>query len=326
MAFESVPWMIGGGALHSAEVGRLLGYVAFNGNEGVIGVNDLRVFDLDVPGASVKVRPGACSILCRAPGQTYQAYAGRMTTQEVVPIGATGGTARSDMIVARIEDPYLSGEPWDDPADPTVGPYIFTRVISDVPSTATTVTELGLGYSAIPLARIDIPASTGTITQEMITDLRWLANPRQETVIFHKNSTSNDLLEYTTGEYERFPNGVYEFVKVPDWATTAVLNGWVEGIRQTKIGTGNLRIAFAGTGVASQATQVNEDKWVSGTYDRRTYNVGGEVVIPESLRGTTVVAEMQGRATTSGSNQFLSTDDYSSGLISITWQGKAINA
>lgn len=95
----------------------------------------------------------------------------------MVAIAATGSAGgRSDLIVAQVEDPNMAGEPWQTPTNPAVGPYIFTRVIPNVPAGTTSLRPLGYsGRSAIVLARVDLPASTGTVTASMITDLRELA-------------------------------------------------------------------------------------------------------------------------------------------------------
>jgi hypothetical protein len=319
--FDPVPWMVGGGAQHSAEVGRLLGYVAANGNEGIVNPGDLKVTAQIVPDGSVNVAPGACAILCRASAQTHQTYAARNPDARPVAVSATSGAARSDLIVVRVEDPWLSGEPWADPADPAAGPYVDARVISGVPASTRTVTELNLGYSAIPLARIDIPANTGTITQAMITDLRKVANPRRQLVIDHKTSTVDDTLNSGAGVYEQFPNGVFYSVDIPSWAVVAKVSGFVEGLRLKSAGVGALRIGFNGTTSATQPTNINEAQYVTGAYDRRTYNLGGTIAIPAAFRGTTKIIEMQGTFT-SGSG-FLATDTLSSGLIQVYFEEAA---
>ena len=58
MSFDSVPWFVGGGALHSPEVARLLAHAATSGAAGVVTPADLAVSALPVPGASVRVAVG----------------------------------------------------------------------------------------------------------------------------------------------------------------------------------------------------------------------------------------------------------------------------
>jgi hypothetical protein len=175
---EGVPWAIGGGAEVTDAIARLLGWMCTGGQEGVFSSVDLQVQALAIPGAGVRVMPGSCSILNRAVNASKEAYIQRLFTQDTVdsnPSGAGGG--RSDLVIARVENPDISGEPWEQPADIAHGPYIFTRIIENVGTGVRSVHDLNLGYSAITLARIDLPASTGTITQAMIKDLRTVVNP-----------------------------------------------------------------------------------------------------------------------------------------------------
>lgn len=178
MGHMNVPWAVGGGAVNDENLARMLGYFMFGGLEGILNPSDLQVVPLATPGTSVQVLPGGYNIIGRGSGQQYESYIGKVRTADVVPISATSaGSGRSDLVIARIEDPNISGEPWSDPVDPAVGPYVYTRVIENVPSTTRSVRQLGNNFSAITLARIDIPASTGTITSAMIKDVRALVNP-----------------------------------------------------------------------------------------------------------------------------------------------------
>lgn len=298
MAWDNVPWAVGGGALHSPETGRLLAYVAFGGAEGVAQGTDLKVTALDVPTSKVRVSPGACSILSRAPGGSQQAYAGRLPTEDVVSISATGSSGgRSDLIVARVEDPFMAGEPWSDPADPTVGPYIFTRVISNVPNTAQTLADAGRpGDSAIPLARIDLPANTGTITDGMIVPLRRVAKPRSTTVHIRRDvgygPNDTGAANY---EYYSYPDLLPTTIPVPSWATSAVIRADLTGLtaRNSAV-AGYFRAALLGgtptTTVVTLPTYFNE-QIVGDT--RLSYMVSSSIDIPSSLRGTTATVRTE---------------------------------
>lgn len=217
MTWDSVPWFIGGGAQHSPEVARLLAYAATNGAEGVVSPGDLKVAPLDVPGASVRVLAGACLVPNRAAGGIAQTYVGRNPSQDVVAIGATGsGAGRSDLVVARVEDPFMAGEPWDDPADPITGPYIFTRVISNVPAGTTRLQDVPghAGESGIALARIDVPANTGAITTGMIKDLRKLAQARSSTAYDVQNPPAQDFVGRGEIEWHNWPSNALS-VEIP---------------------------------------------------------------------------------------------------------------
>ncbi len=226
MTWDSVPWFVGGGAHHSPEVARLLAYAATSGAQGIVTPGDLRVEPLAVPGSSVRVLAGACLILSKAAGGAQQTYVGRNPSEDVKGIAATGsGAGRSDLIVAQIKDPFMPGEPWADPADVTVGPYISTEIIPNVSPTTTTVPS---GVSGIPLARIDIPANTATITKEMIRDLRYLALPRSLTVqaggvpnsYWHLGNNTHKDTDGTVDKYGMARiSEIRPTISIPSWAT-----------------------------------------------------------------------------------------------------------
>jgi hypothetical protein len=322
MAFDSVPWFVGGGAEHSPEIARVLAYAAFNGNEGVLSSTDLAVSALTTPGAAVNVGPGACAILNRATGGMYQAYAARNISTIPVSVAATGATPRSDMIIARVEDPYMAGEPWADPANAKVGPYVFARLISNVPNTATTVAELNLGYSAIPLARIDIPANTATITQAMLRNLRRVANPRRERIMLTVNPTLPDAGP-TENTWKNWPDQAQWNVQIPAWATGAVLSWTLHGVRVERNSTtvdgstyGQTRLRIGGA--EQQVTQgasydIVTDKSIS--VDRYTIGGGDTRSIPASIRGQTHQIRIQ--ASRSGGNESINVDAGASVVVDV---------
>jgi hypothetical protein len=279
-----VPWFIGGGAEHSPEVARLLAYAAFRGNQGIMGPGDLAVKPLNVPGPKVRVMPGACSILNAGTGVGYQAYAGRVVSEEAVDIAATGsGGGRSDLIVMRVEDPYMSGTPWQDPADPTVGPYIFPRVIPGVPASTRTVSELGLGYSAIELARVDLPANTATVTGSMIVDLRKVANPRRERRVLVSSPGGNDDVNNLVRR--DWPLAHRQQIVIPWWATQAKIISHVAGavIYTDRVdGYINNRLGTKG----GQATRFDTNETVGANAADRTLMTADEMSIPANMRGT----------------------------------------
>lgn len=219
MTWDAVPWFVGGGAQHSPEVARLLAYAATNGAEGIVSPGDLKVTATTVPSGSINVSTGECLIRNRAQGGAAQTYVGRNPTQDTVSVAATGSTTRSDLVIAQIEDPFMPGEPWQEPEDVLNGPYIFTRVIPNVPPWATKVQDISgfAGRSAITLARIDIPANTGAITDDMIVDLRQVALPRQKRQMFVHSISQEAELKSTT-DVQWFSDEIA--VDIPEWATS----------------------------------------------------------------------------------------------------------
>lgn len=306
-----VPWAVGGGVQHSTNIGRVLAYAAFGGKEGIAKPRDLQVRQMAVPGTQVRVMPGACSVINRAadpddtgPIESNEAYACRLPTTDEVDIAATGASGRSDMIVARVENPFINGQPYDPPADPQTGKYMFSRVISNVSGNAETIDDLPAAHrssSLIPLARIDIPANTGTIEQSMIKDLRKLVAPRRETIkrIINLPDTANqDPLG--SANFTVWPVQANWQVRIPEWAVLCQIDGLLsstqayDGDISGANWWGRLRIQHGN--MFTQEVQVNlHAKPGTGQVDTApTMAVGGDLVIPKDHRGTMRDLSFQG--------------------------------
>jgi hypothetical protein len=296
MAWDPTPWFVEGGAQHSANIARKFAFAAVGGQEGIVGSGDLEVRELAVPSTKVRVFPGLAAILNRAVGLKNEMYMASLITEDLADIAAsTASGPRSDMIIARIENPFPTGEPWPDPTDPTVGPYVKTVVLSNVGNTAKVVPP-GLGYTAIPLARIDLPASTGTIIQSYITDLRPMAPVlRRAEKIMMQAGVQHTLFSTTVTAW---PNTLNIPVKIPSWATKATINGLIAGVR---LPPGNARGDIRG-GLGTLRTQVNiyDDSNSSSGDDRTSVVFGGGLDIPASMRGTTANIIAEARKYTAG--------------------------
>ncbi|WAB10793.1 minor tail protein [Arthrobacter phage Tuck] len=325
MSWDSVPWFVGGGAEHSPEVARLLAYAAVGGAEGLVTPDDLKVSPLAVPGGGVQIAPGAALIRNRAAGGSEQTYVARNPVTDTVTIAATGsGSGRTDLIVAQIEDPFMAGEPWQDPVDPKVGPYVYTRVISNVPSGTKRLQDVPgySGRSAITLARVTLPASTGTVTAGMITDLRKLARPRTErrmTTVFPSGArTAGNKLP--TSSYAPWPltSAQRPAVDVPTWATRIDIAVHMSGILFMKGGStvdsvAGIRTVFGTTTPAENGILIQDVEDADGRY---TYTLVGTHAIPASMRGTTQYIEPQGVRTAGAGNWYA---DYQSSIV-VDWQ------
>lgn len=319
MTFDPVPWFVGGGAEHSPEVARLVAFIATGGAEGITQAGDLKVVPLATPGTSVRALVGSCTILSRASGGAQQAYSGRMPTETVVPISATGsGAGRSDLIVARVEDPFMAGEPWADPADPKVGPYIFIRVIPNVPAGTTRLQDVTgySGQSAVTLARIDIPAATATITAGMVQDLRQIARPRRDPHLWHTVPTTSEQLLSTSWVWWA-TQSTYS-VAVPSWATKAHVRVEMGGVKSNVGGTfGRLRTRIGingGVSVLTREIGYDVNTPAINSVDRHAYIFGDDINV-SSLRGTTVPFGIEGIKT--GGDASIEVDTLTSILLSI---------
>jgi hypothetical protein len=212
----------------------LVAYAATGGADGVAVAGDLKVLPLAVAGPSVRVMKGACMMPSRAAGVDLQSYAARNLSEDLVGITATGsGSGRSDMVIVRVEDSTVPGEPWATPTDPVNGPYVFPRVLPGVPSSAIASNRAARdylkaqGFTAIPLAGVTLPASTGTITGGMITDLRNLARPRSLPVMEVPAVTYPNWLA-SVGVDTIWP-GNGPTIDVPEWATHAAVRVTIAG-------------------------------------------------------------------------------------------------
>jgi hypothetical protein len=270
------------GATHSAQQFRMLVRDLARGAEGITEGDDLKVTQRSTPGAGVTVADGSGVIQGRV--NAFQGHYSACNTGAVnVDIAATGGSARSDMVILRVEDPEYEGT-----LDPTVDQVTYFQVISNVSSSATAIPD---GRTGIPLARIDIPASTSTITDAMITDLRQVANPRRQRTLLTQSPTalSTDI-SGTSGTYSNFSTAAGWSVAIPSWATKAVLSLSVGQIRyNTAAFFGGLRATF---GASLTVQSVNLDDNQTGTR-RGTIVLGDTLTIPSAYRGTSQTLRVQ---------------------------------
>ncbi len=286
-----VPWMIEGGAKHTVQVARNLSYMAAGGTEGIIRGAHLEVRETAVPGPNIRVFPGTAAILNRAAGANDEMYVLRVGTQQTVGIAPTDGSGgRSDLIVARVENPWASGETWPDPADATVGPYASLAVISNVPANTSSAQDLGLSAdnSMIALARIDIPASTTVITQAMVVDLRVMSNAVSQRQMEVSLPTTADAL--TSSSFADW-SGTIASLDVPDWATHVRVRAILAGVSYGSSGgatnvSGDLRIRVGGKAgdYFSASTRYNCDN--EGGKSRVTLMAADpKVALPKTDRG-----------------------------------------
>lgn len=322
--WDPVPWLVGGGARHSTNVARNVAFAAFGGREGIVNPADLEVRELSAPGASVRVFPGTVAIKNRALNSEDEMYVGRLPSEDTVAIPPTDSlSARSDLVVARVENPHIPTESWDQPDDPATGPYIFTRVISDVDPNTTSVEDLGLGYSAIALARIDLPVSTSVVQQAHITDLRKLSQSQLFTDFNLVAPT--ELQDLTSDTYVNWPRqGSFDAVEVPEWATHARVRALIAGVGYGAPGdnggagwnaVGTLRVQLGGD-TYSQATAYNVST-PSGT-DRAVLMAGAaRMPVKKALRGTTTWLRVEGLKSIGNSNIY--TDERSLVSIDVTF-------
>lgn len=285
MVWEGVPWMVAGGE-HSAEVGRLLAHAATAGGEGIVGVADCRVTESAIPDGNIHITPGAVGVLNQFAGGGQQSYLLRNVGDEVeavTPQGSSG--SRYDLVCVIVEDPQYPGQP--DPVSIVDGPYLRTVIYEDVPANTRRLAQVDANQSGYALARILMPASTGTVTQGNITDLRDLLIPR---VVQYKRMLNVDSGTQTLGADAIRPTGAEWPIFVPDWARFVQLEASWSGLLAYDGGadggtaTGNGSVVLGSLVTASALWAANAVG--PGRVTREQHMAADEIAVPLAMRGT----------------------------------------
>lgn len=314
-------WFIGGGAEHTPEAARRAVYASTGGAEGVGGVNDLRVRPLAVPGQGVRVAVGSALIRSRYVGGETQTYMGTVTTQETVTITPTGsGSGRTDLIVMQIEDPFAAGSTTTPPSSGNIpnAPYVHIRVISGVPSGAKRLQDIAAyaNRTAVTLARVNIPASTGTVTAAMITDLRKVAQPQviRNMILRFPTGAFAEGRRMSSSSYSDWPlvDGERPLLDIPEWASVLKVSAHIEGAwyaktsSETNAMVAATRVGIGPTPVVSEHGIVT--KFATDTGGRSSHAIIGQLKIPEALRGTTQPLRLQAHVTSAATTGSLFAD------------------
>jgi hypothetical protein len=293
--FDPVAWSVDGGR-HRGELLRVLAYGATGGGEGIISAPDCKVHQLSTPGGQIEIDPGALLIRNRSANVRNQTYVANGRTPTRLDVTPTGGSGRRDMVVVRVEDPQYT--PWPQPA-PAQAPdhqYVKPYIIENVPAGIETFAELNLGYSAVELALLNIPAGTQTITNGMITDLRDIAQPRRQRYVssWVPPSPPSQFPNFGLNNRGLFPSMALP-VKCPSWATQIKLMVTVNGVlfwsdTQTKIFTGNMRAEYGWTlpgnpYVFTPPVGLHFDDPKS--LFRSSVQMAGQMALPANFRGKT---------------------------------------
>jgi hypothetical protein len=276
------------GANHSAEQFRAMVQDLARGSEGITAGTDLKVTQLGTPGGGVQIAEGSAVIRGRV--SAFQgSYSTRNQGASTVTIAAQGaGSGRSDMVILRVEDPEYEGT-----LDPAEDDINYFQVLSNVSSSATTIPG---GLTGIPLARIDIPASTSTITNSMIVDLRQIANPRRQSLQHvHSPTSTSTAINNSNGTYAYFSTEAGWSVPIPSWASQAIVSIDLAQIRYTTAAfIGALRATF-GASLTLQPVILDDNQTA---IRRATTFVADTVTIPDAYRGTSQLLRPQATGTT----------------------------
>ncbi|WP_372407399.1 hypothetical protein [Streptomyces luteireticuli] len=274
MTLIQPPMMVHGGT-HPARAMRMMIRDLARGNAGITEGNDLKVTQLATPGAGVRIGDGSAVIRGAAPWQG--AYTQYNVGDATVPIAPTGATARSDLVVLRVEDPEYEGTL--DPATQDIG-YFHV-----VPNCSSTTRDVPPGMTAIPLARLDIPAQTAVITTAMIRDLRRIANPRRTRMLYTAFPGSLSRLTTKDSKWRPWPEAANWRIEVPAWATEMKAVSTVAGLRMDTGDVFGSMQHFFGDMVAGQDTDIDDDQ--GRNVRRSTVVLADSLTVPPLMRGTT---------------------------------------
>ncbi len=272
------------GATHPAEVFRMLVRDLSLGSEGITQGDDLKVTQMPTPGGGVQIADGSGIIRGRA--NTFQgSYAACNVGAATIEIAPTAGTPRSDLVILRVEDPQYEGT-----LNPAVDPVTYFQVISNVSSSTTAIPD---GRTGIPLARIDIPASTATITDAMVVDVRKIANPRRERRQWTQTpSASSTAIGGTASTYSYFSTAAGWNIPVPSWASTARIRLDIGGLRLASGAVFGDISATYGAFLIVEAVGVDDNQTATRRY---AHLMGDTLAIPPLYRGTTQLLRARAR-------------------------------
>lgn len=293
IGFDPVAWSIDGGR-HPGSLLRLLAYAATSGERGVIQPDDCKVAQLGVAGKQIAISTGAVVIPVGDSSITDQSYIASASAESRLDIDPTSGAARQDMIVVRIYDPEFTSE--NNP--PTAGDeptwqYVRPEVIKGVPAGTQTFEDLDLPWSAVELARVELPPNTTNITNGMIKDLRQIARPRfkfdQQTVSYPGGYAQERL---TSASRVAWPAAATRQVKVPKWAKQVIIEVLIGGVRVNEGGVwggvrARLGLSSSQYSVVTRDISYDYNTPVGNNYDRGTISVTDTLTIPDQIRGTT---------------------------------------
>ena len=309
-----VPWYIDAEARHRARTMRLLAYNAVNGQEGVLAADHLRVQAQPTPDGTVQVLPGAFSVLARHVGGAFEAYDDKIDEAVTVPIPATSASSRTDLLALRILNPYVTevGGSIQAPVSGEDGPYWDIVPIQGVASGTNHVSAYNPGWSAITLALINRPASTGIVQAGHITQLRNLVVPRSITEriiiapadnppvtappIAHDVWSGTKHLATATSfaanitAWTDWPSAAYWDVPVPSWATQCDIFGNSNPTFDNPL-WGEARLDFGGNAGPSTVYDEQDPNGLAKT----VIMFAGNYSIPSNQRGKIVRVKMQHR-------------------------------
>lgn len=268
------------GSKFSAEAARAETFKNTNGQRGVTLPTDLKVSALPVPGAFVRVTPGGASLpagYAAAPGQSYSVT---QTSSVDVPVAATGsGGAVTKYLLLRLTDPQYEGATPSDPVNHDYSSFVWVTTLT------------GLNYPYVPLVKLVQPASTATITNAMLTDIRKLARGRIEREVTSMNNGAVSTITGTTSAAVWLNYTVTH--TVPEWANWVHIIVHISGYFQTAaLADAQIWPRIGGT-LLGGSLVLDHDAWIDG--QRFSLSATASGAIPAGFAGTAKVFDVIGQ-------------------------------
>jgi hypothetical protein len=237
VTFQFAPWAIDG-ARTSAALARLATY-ASSDRSGIVRPTDLAVSALPVAGQGLEIAPGGALVLngyLSDPDETYVVSNPSTHTVNAASMPSAQPGTSYYLVCVVVGDPEFNqtGHPFmpSEPLDPAVAPdFEYVRVVI-VPCSAGTTDfdDLGFNYPGYALARLEIPGSTTTVTNAMITDLRSLSRPRESSkLLLAQPQAPGTETQYTSAAWTAV-GGWTPTIEIPRWATHLDAIGRIDGI------------------------------------------------------------------------------------------------
>ena len=325
MTFQTFVWAVDGNTMDAVPLRQMLQGSTLS-SQGVVGHLDCQVNATGPPTSGIVITPGQVVVLGQEIANQGSYYGVNIGNDGTLTIAATGGSPRSDMICVQAKDPTFGGSPWGNPAS---GQILFPVVISNVGGGATTPPG---GISAIPLARIDMPASTSVVQQSYIHDLRQVCNPQRSTQMFSQAGPGSQTNTTTSASGINWPPSASWPVQIPNYASYCVVyysineagyvtgagNGIARGFTSVTIGP------TIGTAVELTSLSLYSVNSVNGP-GRHVLAGGSTIFITPSIRGTTQNFIMAQQADGSNTGQLYADEGTSTVLILEFYQGAALS-
>lgn len=285
MAFE--PTLAVHGANGTAAQMRRFIYQQSTGRRGVALPGDLKVTATGTPSGSVNIARGSGVAPLPPswrPGESYQIGNASADLFDIPATGSSGG--RTEYVIVKVLDHNFDGSP--PPPDPENDDGAHVEV-TRVPSLS------GLDFPYIPLAKLTIPASTATITNAMITDVRDVYNK-----VVGSFSSANELvipeietLTQTRDDGEYWPNagGVQYVDEIPANATRALIRAeWHSVTMPAENAWGRIWVGWGdlpsgGTRREMNTQEVSYNSVGAGTTYTTNLTVVADRYIPAKYRG-----------------------------------------